>query len=162
MGCVVVEHRITIACLSKKFFCDYPKDAYPELMDKPERPYACLLLKADNGYYICIPFRSHIRHNSAYFFKNTIRSKSSKSGLDYTKVVLVKNLQYLVIGRSIVDQDEYNEAVKNYHKIARDISSYINDYIEHQKGNCPLHSREFERRYRYSTIKYFHNILSLE
>lgn len=44
--------------------------------------------------YICVPFRSHIHHKNAFLFKNTERSKTDSSGLDYSKKVLIRPEDY--------------------------------------------------------------------
>ena len=42
-------------------------------------------------------------------FKGTQRSKRTKSGLDYSKLVLIKDNEYLDNKKAIVDKDEFNE-----------------------------------------------------
>lgn len=69
--------------LTQQFFNDYPDPPYKEIVRKNSRPYNCLLIQSHYGYFICIPYRSHINHKFAYKFKNSARSKKAKSGLDY-------------------------------------------------------------------------------
>ncbi len=83
-------------------------------------------------YYICIPFRSHIRHKNAFLFHGTERSKRTQSGLDYTKIVLIDKMKYhdyMDAKNVVVDQDEY---------------------------------REVQRKYQYSTLPYFHDIMRIK
>lgn len=91
--------------LSKQFIADYPQSHYRELMLKDKRPYGCLLIKTRNDYYICVPFRSHIHHKNAFLFKNTERSKTDSSGLDYSKTVLIRPEDYdkYLIENAVVD-----------------------------------------------------------
>lgn len=55
--------------------------------------------------YICVPFRSHIHHKNAFLFKNTERSKTDSSGLDYSKTVLIRPEDYdkYLIENAVVD-----------------------------------------------------------
>ena len=39
---------------------------------------------------------------------------------------------------------------------------YVNDYVAHINGRQPLHPLEYEKRYQYSTLPYFHDILGIE
>ena len=157
-----MEAVTDISLLSPKFLQDYPHTQYPEIMRKHGRPYSCLIIDTHDDYYICIPFRSSISHNQAFLFKNTQRSKSSRSGLDYKKMVLIKDESYFdKATAAIVDSDEYKEAITNLEKIASEAAQYVDDYIAHVTGTTPLHHREFDRKYRFSTLPYFHDILGL-
>ena len=70
--------------LTEQFYEDYPNPPYEEIVRKDARPYNCLLIQSHYGYFICIPYRSHVNHKYAYKFKNSKRSIRNKSGLDYT------------------------------------------------------------------------------
>ena len=158
-----MEAIMDILLLSAQFTRDYPYDRYPEIMYKQERPYSCLLIDTHEDYYICIPFRSSITRNNAYFFKHTRRSQRSRSGLDYEKIILIRDEVYLDhTTAAIVDRDEYKEAITNLDKISRAATTYVDDYIAHVKGEKPLHPREYDRRYRFSTLPYFHDIMGLK
>lgn len=148
--------------LSPAFVRDYPHSVYPELLLKQGRPYTCLLI-ACRDYIACIPFRSSIQHRNAYLFTSSRRSQRTKSGLDYTKMVLLKNLDYIDFTvHPVVDQDEYREMMQQIRRITREAEVYIGGYVEHRKGTVCLHPREFQRKYQYSTLKYFHDILGIE
>lgn len=147
--------------LTQDFMNAYPETLYPELMHKLGRPYSCLLIDTHYDYYICVPFRSHINHKNAFLFRGTQRSMRSKSGLDYTKIIIINKDNYIDNKKVIVDQDEYNEVQKNLVQIVTAAVTYVEYYIGHQTGTTPLHSREFERRYRFSTLKYFHDIMKI-
>lgn len=156
-----MEYDFKILRLSQKFIDDYPKNKYRELMLKDKRPYSCLLIDTHKDYFICIPFRSSIQHNNAYIFKNTNRSKRTRSGLDYSKVVLIKDTAYFDSSGVVVDNDEYKAVVTNIEHIIKQITCYIDTYVNHINGAKTLHIREFERKYKFSTLPYFHNILNL-
>ena len=157
-----MEFDVDVRLLSQQFVDDYPSSLYPEFMHKHARPYACLLIDTHEDYIISIPFRSSIHHNHAFLFSGTQRSKSTRSGLDYTKLVLIQKLEYIDNSAALVDNDEYKETRTNIVKIVNQLSKYIDDYVNHMKGTQLLHPREFSRRYRYPTLKYFHDILGIE
>ena len=133
-------------------------------MLKDKRPYGCLLIKTHNDYYICVPFRSHIHHKNAFLFKNTERSKTDTSGLDYSKTVLIRPEDYdkYLIENAVVDTDEYKAVRMNIYKIEKQISKYIEGYVKAVSDFENADKKSFERKYKYSTLKYFHDILGIE
>lgn len=156
-----MEYISQVYTLSTKFTIDYPSTAYPELMYKQGRPYTCLLIDSHEGYFICVPFRSSI-HNNAYLFKTTARSLRSRSGLDYTKIVIISDLDYIDSSiNAVVDNDEYSEMMKNLAQITQEVVDYVDTYISHVNGTEPLHPREYARSYGFSTLPYFHNVLGI-
>ena len=78
--------------LSKKFYDDYRHELYPEIECKENRSYVLLLIKIDNLEY-AIPFRSHIKHNYAFF-----TNKENLCGIDYTKSIVITNKDYKNMG----------------------------------------------------------------
>lgn len=133
-------------------------------MLKDKRPYGCLLIKTHNDYYIYVPFRSHIHHKNAFLFKNTERSKTDSSGLDYSKTVLIRPEDYdkYLIENAVVDTDEYKAVRINIYKIEKQISKYIEGYVKSVSDFENADKKSFERKYKYSTLKYFHDILGIE
>ncbi len=157
-----MNYTIDVKKLNNQFYADYPENLYSELLSKADRPYSCVTLKNNNSF-ICIPFRSNITRNNAFFFSNTIRSQQTKSGLDYEKIVLITDeTKYFDVTPPIVDNDEYVEMIINADKIAEDALKYIERYINHIKGTATLHPREFARRYGFTSLRYFHNELGIE
>lgn len=150
-----------ICALTRRFYEAYPEREYPELMRKQGRPYTCLLIDTHDSYLICIPFRTSIKHNEAFLFSGTERSSRSRSGLDYKKLVLIKDNTYINRSDVQVDRDEYKAVVRNLRKIARQADDYISVYVDHVNASRVLHSREYKRKYEYSTLPYFHDILDL-
>lgn len=149
-------------CVTELFIKEYPVSLYPELMYKRGRPYNCLLIDLHYDYLICIPYRSNINHNNAYHFKNSIRSRENKSGLDYSKMLIINDGKYICSKNVVIDQDEYKETIMYIKLIVRDSVKYLNDYINHMTGKRILNINEFNRKYRYTTLKYFHKILNIE
>ena len=154
----------SVIYLSKQFIADYPQSHYRELMLKDKRPYGCLLIKTHNDYYICVPFRSHIHHKNAFLFKNTERSKADSSGLDYSKTVLIRPEDYdkYLIENAVVDTDEYKAVRMNIYKIEKQISKYIETMSNRFQILNTLTKSLLNEKYKYSTLKYFHDILGIE
>jgi protein AbiQ len=157
-----VDYTTDIYQLTQAFMDAYPESDYPELLHKQGRPYSCLLIDTHSDYFICVPFRSHINHKNAFMFHGTQRSIQSKSGLDYTKIILIKQNNYIDGKNAIVDQDEYREVQKNLAQIVASVVDYIDGYIKHVTRTELMHPRQFERRYQYSTLPYFHDIMNIQ
>lgn len=148
--------------LSAKFRNSYPNGVFPELMCKQGCPYTCLLIESHDGYFICVPFRSNITHKNAFLFKRSARSRRTKSGLDYSKTVIITNTEYIDSSTpAVVDQDEYREILVNLPRIVSEVNCYLTVYMNHIQGKKIIHPRDFMRLYGYSTLKYFHNELGL-
>ncbi|WP_323089029.1 hypothetical protein [Allobaculum sp. JKK-2023] len=91
----------------------------------------------------------------------TQRSIHSKSGLDYSKIVLINKDNYLDNKKVAIDQDEFNAVQKNLERIAAEAVAYVEGYIGHLVGSAPLHPKEFVRKYQYSTLSYFHDLMEI-
>lgn len=113
--------------------------------------------------YICVPFRSHIHHKNAFLFKNTERLKNDSSGLDYSKTVLIRPEDYdkYLIENAVVDTDEYRAVRMSIYKIEKQISKYIEGYVKSVSDFENADKKSFEWKYKYSTLKYFHDILGI-
>lgn len=96
------------------------------------------------------------------FLKAVIQFKKKPFGACYTKVLLIKDNCYISDANIVVDNDEYNEMMINAGRIVKEICNYIDDYKKHISREKILHPKEFERRYKYSTLKYFHDILEIQ
>ena len=157
------EFDYQVLNLTQKFYTDYPDPPYKEIVRKNSRPYNCLLIQSHYGYFICIPYRIHIRHKYSFMFKNSLRSKRAKSGLDYSKIVIVADSNYIGQTDAIVDKDEYNETRNNIEYIKNDAQEYVDDYVNYLSGNSTKYDKkEFERIYQYSTLQYFHKELGIK
>ena len=155
-----MEYLADIYSLTSQFYTDYPRSQYPEIAVKQGRPYSCLLIEYIDDIFICIPFRSHVRHKYAYHFRNSVRAQQCQSGLDYTKTVLIRDSSYLnSVTPAVVDQDEYRETMQNLSRIAQEVYTYISDYKDDLNGVKKLHPKEWQRRYGMSTLPYFDELL---
>lgn len=155
------DYVYQILNLTEAFYSDYPNKTYNEIMKKKERPYNCLLLQSHYDYFMCIPYRSNINHNNAFFFTNSKRSKVKKSGLDFSKMIIIKNTNYIGTSDAIIDKDEYNETYYKIAKIKDQAEKYVDGYVNHLTNRKIMYQKEFERKYRFSTLKYFHKELNI-
>ncbi len=155
------ENDYQILRLTDSFYKRYPNPPYREMLKKQKRAYNCLLFQTHYDYLICIPYRSEISHSFAYLFRKSIRSKQHNSGLDYTKILIINKTEYLDNVDAIIDKDEYIETIKNFDRIKREALKYVEDYVAHIDKSNILHPAEFNRRYGFSTLRYFHEELGL-
>lgn len=109
-----------------------------------------------------MPYRSEVSHKYAFHFKDSQRAKLHKSGLDYTKIIIISNKEYISDETALIDNDEYVETIHNIEQIKSGALKFVEDYVEHVKGHRLLNTREFNRRYGYSTLQYFHKELGVE
>ena len=150
------ENDYQILKLTDDFYNTYPNPPYIEILKKKQRAYNCILFQTHYGYFICVPYRTEISHKYAYHFKNSARSIMHKSGLDYTKIVLITDTRFIDTQDALIDKDEYNETMVNLEKIKSEALAFVEEYVSHIKGEQLLHPKEFKRRYLFSPLKYFH------
>lgn len=155
------ENDYQIVQLTDLFYQHYLKSPYTEILKKRKRAYNCLLFQTYYNYLICIPYRSEISHSFSYLFKKSHKSKKHNSGLDYTKILIITNLEYIGTKDAIIDKDEYIETLKSFEKIKKDALKYVEDYVAHIKKEKIMHPKLFKRKYSFSTLKYFHKELEL-
>ena len=74
---------------------------------------------------------------------------------------IINNSKYIDDKNIIIDKDEYKETIQYFSKIKKQALQYVEDYIAHVRGTNPLSYQEFNRKYNYSTLKYFHNELGI-
>lgn len=158
----LAENDYQILKLTDAFYDAYPKPPYFEIMEKRKRAYNCLLFQTHYDYFICIPYRTEILHPYSFHFRKSERSRKHKSGLDYTKIIIIKNTDYLDSKDALIDKDEFNETMIYLEKIKEEALNYVEDYVKHVKNEEMLHTSEFQRRYRFSTLQYFHEELGIK
>lgn len=147
--------------LTSAFYTAYPNPPYTEILTKDARPYNCLLIQSHYDYFVCIPYRSQISHPYAFMFHRSKRSRRTKSGLDYTKIVIIKNSDYISSNGAIIDADEYVETRTYINTIKNDALAFVEDYVSYCNGTSSINEKEFQRRYNYSSLQYFHKELGI-
>ena len=155
------ESDFQILRLTDLFYDDYPNSEYKEIMIKRQRAYNCLLFQTHYDYFICIPYRTEIIHDNAFHFKKSVRSRRHKSGLDYSKIIIINNTDYLDKENALIDKDEFNETIINLERIKKEALQFVEDYINHMQGTVKLHPAEFRRRYQFTALQYFHKELGI-
>lgn len=150
-----MDFDFELKSLSAQFYIDFPHREFPEILYKDARPYNCIVFETNYDYFVCVPFRTEMGHKNGYHFKNSNRSKLHSSGIDYSKMVIIKDLKYFEPFVGIVDKDEYNEMVIHIQKIMLDVHKYLNDFINHHNGTHILESAVYRRKYQYSSLQYF-------
>lgn len=159
-GGMTINYISNIKRLTHTFFIDYDEINYPEILRKEQRPYNVVLIKGLGDYFLCVPFRTNIRHKYAYHFKRTNRSKAHKSGLDYQKMIIINQDSYIdSVNNIIIDNDEYIEYITNLDKINQEALQFLQDYIDYRKMMSTISFQEFERRYKFSPLQYFDSII---
>ncbi len=153
---ILPENDFQILKLTDEFYKEYPNPPYVEILEKRRRAYSCMIFQTHYDFFIAVPYRTEISHTYSYRFKNSARSRRHKSGLDYTKIVILGKTAYLDNKDAMIDRDEYKETVKNISRIKREALLFVEDYMAHVSGTKTLHSKEFMRRYQYSPLQYFH------
>lgn len=162
MSVIITESELMH--LSTEFYKEYDAIKYPEILNKPLRVYDVAVFDGPGDYYICIPFRSDMnKKSSAYYFKNSLRSKRGRSGLDFEKMVIVKDTKYLNDKDPVyIDSDEYNEFASNKKFIESQAIKYLLRYIKHITGEKPLSKDQYRKNYQFTSLKYFHKELGIE
>jgi protein AbiQ len=125
-----------------------------EILLKEKRQY-CIALFIVDDIKFAIPFRTNINHNYGYIFKNSPRS--DRSGLDFTKAVVITDESF--IGENaIIDSKEYSEFINKQVVIANRFEKFIKDYRKWTSN--PSYYRA-EKTISFSALQYFHKELGL-
>jgi protein AbiQ len=100
-GALFFKDAMQFYRLTPVFYAQYGQ--YEEVLNKESRPYYVLLLEVDNLTY-AIPLRSHITHGYCH-----IANASIKSGLDYSKAVIITDKgQYVDPAPVTIRQNEFD------------------------------------------------------
>ena len=143
--------------LTAEFYNRYNSAEYPEIENKENRPYMVMLIQIENNTF-AIPFRTNVKHSNCYKFENSSRPTNSITGLDYSKAVIVNDSKYIGVDARINDM-EYTELDANYHIIIKQFTSFVRNYIKYANGKL----NEYQaKKYKYTTLKYFHDELGIK
>ena len=112
-----MRRKYIIRQLSKEFYQKYDGNSYSEIERKKDRPYMVMLIRIDRNIF-AIPFRTNIKHNACYRFRNSGRKTQNITGLDFSKAVIINNSKY--IGKKeFVDRKEFVEIKRRYFSYLR-------------------------------------------
>ncbi len=76
-------------------------------------------------------------------------------------IIIASDSRYVGVDDAIIDKDEYNETVRNIHRIKKEALKYVDEYVAYRLGNKKMNDREYKRKYEYSTLRYFHKELGI-
>lgn len=152
-----MQSAFTLNKLSMDFYNVYNSVQYPEIEYKPSRPYVVMIFTI-HGNKFALPFRTNIRHDYCYKFKNTERETDSVTGIDFTKAVIVNDSKYIG-ATTTIDNKEYVELMNKFYFVIKKFRQYLEGYIEYKNNG----GNEFvARKYQYTTLKYFDKELGLQ
>lgn len=145
-GILIWRQKMKLKILSEKFYDTYSHCS--EILKKENRPYACLTIEF-NGILFAIPFRHHIKHNHAF---HTI----GEAGLDYTKAVVISDMQFLSDDKPSIESKEFAIIKREENKIRYGFFKYVNQYKRAMKH---LDNPRSANILKYGTLQYFEEYL---
>ena len=74
-------------------------------------------------------------------------------------MILISDSTFIENTPAIVDQDEFTELRKNIDRIREKALCFLVDYVSCIHGMPVISPEEFQRRYQFSTLPYFHELL---
>ena len=151
-----MKRKYIIRQLSKDFYQKYDRYNYPEIERKKDRPYMVMLIRIDNNMF-AIPFRTNIKHNACYKFKNSGRKTQNITGLDFSKAVIINSRKYIG-NKEFIDRREFVEIKRRHFFIISKFKKYLSNYYRFINGE--LKGRDAQK-YKYTTLKYFHKELGI-
>ena len=93
-----------------------------EILQKGNRPYLMVLISIDDVTF-AVPFRSHIRHNFAYW-----TDKENRCGLDFTKAVVILSENDISAHNVQIRQNEFNAIKGKEYFITQKFTTFIRQY----------------------------------
>ena len=81
-------------------------------------------------------------------------------GIDYSKMLIIKENDYIGPS-SLINATQMVCFNKNVATIQQEIFEYLEGYSNNVTGINILHPSQFNRKYQFSTLKYFHTELGI-
>ncbi|MBE5974966.1 MAG: hypothetical protein E7251_10260 [Paenibacillaceae bacterium] len=139
--------------LSDKFYEDHPHDKYNQLEMKESRPYTHIELELYDAKF-AVPLRSNIDHPHAFF-----TNKEEKCGVDFSKVVVVTDPEYIDCTRkAFIRPDEYIKLKGKEYRLKKMLTDYI-DLYKKAKSDDKIPHRD--KILNYSTLQYFEDYINI-
>ena len=76
-----------------------------------------------------MPFRSNVRHDFCYKFKNSTRDTETSTSLDFSKAIIIKDEKYLE-NAATIDKKEYIELNSKFNFIFHKFEKFVYKYIQ--------------------------------
>ncbi len=142
-----MQNKKRFIFLSSKFYNDYPSTKYPEIEQKPNRPYIQVYVVIDGVQY-AIPLRSDIRHPFVLW-----TDKKNHCGIDFSKAVVITDERYIDTSSTpYIRPNEFNALRGKDFKIKYKMIQYIEAY---KKAKLDLSISKNHQLVKYSTLQYF-------
>lgn len=124
---------------------------------KKNRGYGIVSITLDNLIY-AIPLRSNMNHNNGFkTISVQLRKKLIWNALDYSKALIVQQDDIESTAFQLRKQEEFDKIQLNKEKIKSEFGEYVSAYLECvNKGTSTT-----DRRFKFTTLKYFHAELGL-
>lgn len=132
--------------LSDKFYNKFR--GCKEILEKQSRPYACVTIVIGQ-HLVAIPLRHHVEHE--YALKTV-----GDCGLDYTKAVIISDLNYIGTGTPQIENAEFQVIKTQEARIIREMRRYIKLYL---KAREHAENPHYAKILQYSTLQYFEEFL---
>ena len=139
--------------LTQDFFSDYSQ--CPHIPQKPNRPFAQVVLEM-NGVVYCMPFRSNIPHEYAFW-----TDKENRCGIDYANTVVIRDR-----GRSIdqhtrvhIRQNEFDALRGKDFQVKQGLERYIRKYFKAKEHLEIPRNKTFVEL---SCLQYFEDLIEKE
>ena len=154
----MVKDKFQLRYLSKDFYNEYSLYDFKEMIKKESRPFLVLLIKIKDLTF-AIPFRSNVKHDYCYKFKNSTRYTKTSTALDFSKAIIIKEERYLE-NTATIDKKEYIELSSKFYFIFHKFEKFVYKYIQ-VISKFPKSSYEYKRM-SFCTLQYFHKELGIE
>ena len=138
---------LDLVFLTEAFYSDYSD--CPEIEAKIDRPHVQVTIQV-GGYLFCVPLRSHIAHEYAFW-----TDKENRCGLDFTKaVVIIDPQRYIDHSRKPYLRKNDFSVLKstNPYEISRRLNLYI---MQYKKAKLAPEQMRNAILLKYSTLQYF-------
>ena len=144
--------------IKEEFLSTYNRTEY---LTKPGRPFY-VSLSVNEIYVAIVPLRTNIKHKYGFIIRT---NQSQKSGLDFTKSILLKrsDLPQIIERKAWLKANEYHEIKRNEAKIEVKFKKFIEiykDIVEKSEAKLAI-TRAEENLLQYTTLKSFHSILQI-
>lgn len=134
--------------LSAAFYAQYPHDQYPEILEKQNRPYACVLIEVESRTF-AVPFRSNVQHEHSF-------KTSNGGGLDYTKAIPLIDPSFAAVddvNRPVrIRQKDFDSLKGKEHIIRNGLIRYLKLY---RKARLHAENKNYAKILKFSTLQYF-------
>lgn len=145
--------KVKFVFLTKEFLDKYSNIENTQIEIKEYRPHMLIKETINNqNLTFAVPLRSNITHKNAFMLYG-------KSGVDYSKAVVVNPNKDLKKDYPIIRDKEYKKIEKNFYKIL----GGFRKFIHHYNDEVVVHPDKAENKTtaKFSSLQYFHNELGI-